>query len=213
MASSQIRLSDWTPVLSEAKLINGKDLTLFSLYNSHVYNKLSSSDDVSVWLPSPDGLLINYTVSPTQTVHPSVAHHYSIKTYRGHKTDDPTIKISCDFTPDRLSAAILDAESSYVIESDREVQDQYRVYYNKDLSSEGAISCSVKHSEKEMGIANKLSTQTQKKTYRLGLVSAGEYSQYAGGAPVNATTVLNAMLRPVIVSLFDFRQVSLKPVE
>lgn len=127
--SAQISVTDWN-----YSSINPKEKTaslafLVSLDTEKLYQQQSLDTQVEMWLPDPTGQLAAYRLTPTVTVHPSVAHHYQIKTYRGHKLDNPSSKISCAISPEGLQASILAGKNSFVIESNHH-SDVHSIYYS-----------------------------------------------------------------------------------
>jgi hypothetical protein len=190
--SAQIDASDWTLASHAHNEDAISEVLSASLDINQLYHRQASSTAVEMWLPDPTGTLSLYQLIPTTTVHPSVAQHYEVKTYRGYNLDQPSQKISCTLSPQGLVAFVLAGNKSFVIEPDY-TSDNHRIYYNKSVTST-KHSCHVDALED----ANKSTSQKQlipdaKKTYRLALVAAGEYSIQFGGNPVDPTLVLNAM--------------------
>ncbi len=149
-----------------------------------------------VILRTPEGSEMEFVIRPSQVVSPEVAQLYTIKTFIGHATSDPTILIACDYTDQDFHAAVYNGSKSYFIEpwstTDRDI---HVVYYKKDLPV-GQTICHV--TDKVQAAVQEQNPQKsfgpdQKTTYRLALGSAGEYSQQFGGSPYDPTNVLNAL--------------------
>jgi len=159
-------------------------------------------DQPMVWLPDVNGKFTQYRLTPSTVVSPSVAKHYTIQTFRGISTEDPTIRIACDFSIQGFRAAVFEASNTYFIEPQSGSKTEHLVYTRQSLKT-GSLGCQVDHQVEQANgtIAKSSQLPDQKLSLNLALAAAGEFSQQvSGGATVNPTTVLNALASGVNIA-------------
>ena len=144
-------------------------------------------------LPDPGGNQARYDLRPTSCVDPSVAEHYSIRTFHGRKSDDAHSQVACDLSPEGFSAYIIGGEGSYTIERIIGAED-YLIVHTSNYPTRRVGSFSESPDVLPSGLSSlRSSIPDAKRTYRLALAAAGEFSQQFGGSPVNTGAVLNAL--------------------
>ena len=147
-----------------------------------------------VIIPTPDGNFETFEIHPVQVVADEVAHLYTIKTFRGYKKGDPTKQIACDISEGGFHAAVFGSENTYFVEPINNAKpNDLVVFYHKD-KKDTKIQCHYDKIEQKVDVQrSSIIAPNAKKTFRLALVAAGEFSQQFGGSPYNATNVLNAL--------------------
>ncbi len=217
---AQLNKSDWksTQQLSsfseQAEVLKDgpKHYLISELEVEKVLPQMKSSQ-MNVWLPEPNGEFSEYILQPTQVVAEEVQKHYSIKTYRGIKKDDPTTIIACDISAEGLHAAVFQGSETYYIEPyASQHKAQHIVYYKKDVPHH-KVKCGVHdHVEElmEQTIRPQLKAPGVKTTFRLALVAAGEFSLQFGGTPYSTTNVLDALASGVnIINTIYLRDIGI----
>ena len=199
---SQIKKSDWVKYsLAQEKaqeVFLNKLPTKFStwkLSTENLINRIGTTKEHEIVLPSPNGKFETYVVAPSKVVADEVAHLYTIKTFIGYKKDQPSTLISCDISNAGFHAAVYNKENSFFIEPINKSSSKNVIsYYKKDYISE-KLKCNAKSSYIKDVIESSidLRSPTTKRTYRLAIAAAGEYSQQFGGNPYNTTNVLDAL--------------------
>lgn len=207
--NAQITASDW-----EIKKQSSQRQAFSKIAKSSLTAQISLSDfyvnleskQQTITLPNPDGTFEEYLIKPSQVVANEVAHLYTIKTFTGHKIDNPSILVACDIDDLGFHAAVYAPESTYFIEPVSETG-SHIVYYKKE-SNATPIKCSSKDHDHGHDKANRAFAPagiTAKKDFRIAVTAAGEFSQQFGGSPYNVTNVLNAiasginMIRPIYI--------------
>ncbi len=160
------------------------------------FQKELRSVQQEITLPNPSGTFDKYVILPTPVVGSEVAQHYTIKTFRGYKKEDPSVLIACDISEGGFHAAILSSKDSYFIEpNSKSALAQHIIYFKKDIPNQ-KLKCGVHDHAKELAesaLPTKSATPEYKATYRIAMVASGEYSQQFGGSPYSVTNVLNAL--------------------
>lgn len=185
----------------DQRRMNFDELPLsFRLYDISIdnfYQELGKTE-VEIELPNPNGEFNTYIIRPSKVVDEEVAHLYTIKTYIGHEKNDPTVLIACDISDNGFHASVFDGEETFIIEPLNAFRSKgHLVYSKKDLASDGFL-CEVNSDfhiidEQDEEDNDRSFAPGAKKTFRLGLVTSGEYTSNFGGSPYNATNVLNAL--------------------
>ena len=201
---SQIKKSDWNKQPYKEKNSNlqervmnqlPKNYSVWKISSQVFANKLHKSNSQEIILPSPNGKFETYIISPSKVISDEVAHLYTIKTFAGYKKNDPSTLISCDISNSGFHAAVYDKGDSFFIEPmNKNSAETTIAYYKKDNISQ-KLKCNAQTSYIKAKVDNAMNnrTPTSKKTYRLAIAAAGEYSQQFGGLPYSTTNVLNAL--------------------
>ncbi len=203
---AQIKMSDWyketLPKMEGNQVRVSTQLPLnYSAWRISTQNFLNNMDtrgDMSqeIVIPSPNGEFEKYIIKPSKVVADHVAHLYSIKTFMGYKKDNPNTLISCDISNGGFHAAIYEKENTFFIEPmNSNSSERVISYYKKDNISK-KLNCKTQTASIKKRTQNTISSTssaTTKRTYRLAIAAAGEYSQEFGGSPFSETNVLNAL--------------------
>lgn len=200
---AQIKKSDWTSynALKERPSQNflfGKLPTKYSIWELSTTNfskKSVSNNVLEVILPSPDGRFETFTITPSKVIADEVAHLYTIRTFTGYKKENPSALISCDMSSSGFHAAVYDEDESFFIEPlFKDNSDVLISYYKKDYISD-KLTCKTQTNYVREVINNNIDLRapTTKRTYRLAIAAAGEYSQQFGGNPYSTSNVLDAL--------------------
>jgi hypothetical protein len=158
---------------------------------------LSPGQQRELLLPTPDGGMRAFMVTPTQVVAPQVAHLYTIRTFKGYAVGEEHTRIRCDISLAGFHAFVFDGDDSYAIEPVSKVDpSQHMVFFKKDLSMPG-VRCQY---DEDIHNVNRLEyhdevlkTPTTLRTYRFAIIADESFRTQFGGTPYSATTVLNEM--------------------
>jgi len=204
-SKAQINLTDWrinAPSSTKAR----SNTTFKGLPEEAVKASISIVDfkrklqkaPQEIVLPTPDGNYETFIIEPTNVVAKEVAHLYTIKTFRGYKKENPTVLMACDISDYGFHAAIYAGKHTYFIEpastNISEVEQHY--IYFKHQSKAGKVKCGVTanmHHVQQAVNSVRQNIPNTKRTYRLGIIASGEYSQQFGGTPFSTTNTLNAL--------------------
>lgn len=201
LSHAQLVMDHWKKVSSDKIKTSSLFQELPTAYDAYEINlsqfksELKNIEQV-ITLPNPEGEFIEYKIRPSNVIAEKVKHLYTIKTFIGHQKDDPTTWIACDVSDNGFNAAIYKSEGTYFINpNDLNNKKDYLVYYKKNQNT-SPLKCMVDElglHENETPNSNRSLVPNEKRTYRLAIAAAGEYSQQFGGNPVNTTNVLNAL--------------------
>lgn len=198
----QILSSDWkVDDIGISNIEKSRLLDLNNAYSSWRTAQVSTSNFMEslnnysgeIQIPNPGGSFDAFEITPTQVVAQEVAHFYTIQTFRGFKKDDPTTIIACDVSLGGFHAAVYSGDESYYIEPvDNRNVDQLLLFYGTDCLTE-KTSCLFESKGDEKSESGHFKAPSTKLTYRLAMVSGGEYSLEFGGFSYSETNVLNAL--------------------
>ncbi len=169
--------------------------SVWKIFTEKFTNDMRKVGTQEITFPTPNGEFETYVISPSKVVADEVAHLYTIQTFTGYKKDDPTTLVSCDISDAGFHAAVYNDKETFFIEPMYKNESETVIaYYKKDNVSD-KLTCNFISSHIGNQIENTTSfrTPTSKKTFRLAIAAAGEYSQQFGGNPVNTTNVLDAL--------------------
>ncbi len=197
---AQINTSDWDLSISQTITISDPYLHQQPTHSKHVkidashfIETLRTTDDL-IWLPDPEGKMIQFRLQRTQPYSDEVAKFYNIQTFHGYMVNNPSVLLACDISASGFRAAVLQPNDTYYIEpSSKSRQDLHQIYYKRDIA-ESALRRSPQ-SQADAAVNQQLqkSAPNDKTTFRLGMITSGEYSQQFGGVPYDPTNVLNAL--------------------
>ncbi len=193
---AQVTSADWViqkPIANRTATAIAKSHLSTKISLPAFYSKMENKEQL-ISIPNPDQSFDNFMIKPSETVDPSVAHLYTIKTFTGYKVNDPSVLIACDIDENGFHAAVYTNENTYFIEPQSKSGDHI-IFYKRDKNGT-PISCSmVDHDHGDSVLHRGVQTQAtfQKRNYRLAIASSVEFSNQFGGSPYNTTNVLNAL--------------------
>ena len=172
-------------------------------------------------LPLPDGSFGTFRVVASPVMEPALAAKYpQIRTYLGQGVDDPTATVRLDVTPKGFHAQIIGAGgTSYVDPYQPGDVDHYIAYRKHDHTAGVRGICEVTGEPIDEERAKdalakrmhaKLSSGANLRTYRLAMAATGEYTQFHGGAVVDALAAIVTTMNRVN-GLYE-REVSVRMV-
>ncbi|PKP48804.1 MAG: hypothetical protein CVT95_04015, partial [Bacteroidetes bacterium HGW-Bacteroidetes-12] len=152
----------------------------------------SSSNEIIISLPNPDGGFTEYKVYKNTTMHPDLEANFpEIRTYDAISVANPSVFAKIDITQKGFHAMILEPGKSaiFIDPYAKNDVDNYIVYYKKDYNGTARqFSCDFDtHNndelEKNSGNVNQGVTfgDCDLRTYRLALAATGEYTAFHGG--------------------------------
>lgn len=169
------------------------------MYNAHPtdISKQLLNRSQEITLPTIDGSYAKYHIKPVQIIDPSVAHLYSIRTFSGYNIDDPSVPIRCDVSAGGFHATVYNHDITMHITPLDHQEPSILVVVGHDQMPKSGVACGVDDALDQIisqteNISSDRNPNT-KKTYRLAISAAGEYSQQFGGTPFDKQNVLNAM--------------------
>ena len=160
------------------------DLNSFkSLLTSAPSERIASTDESPciVSFPVADGSIKHFRVLEAPVMHPDLAAKYpGISSYIGRGIEDPSSTVRFDISPDATNAVIMSGKSS-TLYIDHISGDYYRVTSRDYFNAHKSFNCSTPiFSSNESGTNNTQrpedATQSRLRTYRLALLSGGEFS-------------------------------------
>lgn len=158
------------------------------------FQSLLRTEKQSIFIPNPLGTIEEYVIFPSTVVAPEVAHLYTIKTFSGYKKDEPSVLISCDISIGGFHTVVYAPGKTFIIEpSQIDQPKEVVVSYKRSIHHEGLRCTTLPRRKQHLPETSHHRAPTAKRTFRLAVTAAGEYSQQFGGSPYNATNVLNAI--------------------
>lgn len=146
-----------------------------------------SKSTLTVSFPGKNGKLEPYAIYEAPVLHPDLgAEHPDIKSYIGVGLQDKTAMIRFSTTVFGFHGMILSTSGTYYIEPYTQDKTYYRVYAKKDVYKQHEFTCLTEADSKDsepvyFSPRNAYEIQANSgifRTYRLGLASTEEYSQY-----------------------------------
>lgn len=146
-----------------------------------------SKSTLTVSFPGKNGKLEPYAIYEAPVLHPDLgAEHPDIKSYIGVGLQDKTAMIRFSTTVFGFHGMILSTSGTYYIEPYTQDKTYYRVYAKKDVYKQHEFICLTEADSKDadpvyFSPRNAFEIQANSgifRTYRLGLASTEEYSQY-----------------------------------
>jgi len=156
-------------------------------------------------LPMPDGSFSEFQFVESPIMEPGLASKFpELKTYLGQGIDDPTASVRFDMTPQGFHAQIISWKGTSYIDPYQLDDDQHHIAYHKaDAPRREPLRCLVTGEAlpadapdfSKRGVAVKLSSGAQLRSYRLAIAATGEYTSFHGGtvnlAMAAITTTMN----------------------
>lgn len=197
--------------------INATELEVFQLNGTRMKNLLANAPDedlaqgigqgtgaIEISIPTPDGFLARFNIVQTHIMAPELAAQFpQITTYAGVGVDDPTARITLDYTPLGFHAQVRAESGMYYVDPYFHLNPGvYGSYYRTDarMRPENILphdmQDDVAHAlEHEIEQAENLpgndapvmetDTGAQLRTYRLACAANGEYTAVFGGTVIN----------------------------
>jgi hypothetical protein len=166
----------------------------------------TSTQGAVLELPMPDGDSQSFAVELSPIMSSSMAAAYpDIKTYRVTGIDTPAISGRLDMTSIGFHAMLSTPSGTVFIDPD--AQGNYRSYYKADYAeaNDGAASEHVcqthehSHAEREsrqsQPLAQRLLNANTRRTYRLAMVTTGEYGNYFDSEDAVVSSVVTTINR------------------
>ncbi len=160
------------------------DLNAFkSLLTSAPSERIASTDESScvVSFPVADGSIKHFRVLEAPVMHPDLAAKYpGISSYIGRGIEDPSSTVRFDISPDATNAVIMSGKSTTVY-VDHISGNYYRVTSRDYFNAHKSFNCNTPvFTSNETGSNNtqrpENANQPKLRTYRLALLSGGEFS-------------------------------------
>jgi len=154
-------------------------------------------------LPLPDGKFAEFNVVESPIMEPKLAAKFpELKTYLGTGIDDPTASLRFSVTPQGLHAQILSATGTVYVDPYQTGDNRHHISYaRKDYTKAATaepFTCHVNDllqpqlKLQQSLVPTKISSGTQRRTYRVAIAATGEYTAFHGGtvaAALNAIVV------------------------
>ena len=203
------------------------DLGMFRLELAtvpHENNVPLHESEYKIAIPLPDGTDQEFRIVEAPVMAPELAAKFpSIKTYTGQGIDDPTATLRFDVTPRGFHGAVISEGDSYYIDpySPNDLQ-RYISYWkteyeknnvpvfeeippirrNESVDSKFDDVIRRKEATKEVlrkrdVVAQKTSSGTELRTYRLALAVTGEYTTFHGGTVAGAVAAMNTTVNRI----------------
>ncbi len=203
MLTAQLGQNDWKKVdlnkTNEEKKTKAKlahQYSEFQTYNISIkdFKKHLIKQVQEITIPNAKGNFDSFIIEPVKVVAEEVAHLYTIKTFRGHSIKNPHIIIACDISDGGFHAAIYNGSNSYYIEPILAKSPNNLVVFENKAKIAAKVKCHFKNETNSEGNDRSFNlAPTTKRTFKLAIAAAGEYSQEFGGNPYNSGNVLNAL--------------------
>jgi|GEM_PF-1700169 hypothetical protein len=126
------------PLPSQFKTFRLNTGMMKSLMNRVVSDTTSSSKKYeNIGLPYPDGKIMNFKITETESMSPALLARYpQLRTYGGKGIEDPTATAKIDFMPSGFHGYIFTTEGSILIQPFSEGDSLHYLCYNKNYSTE-----------------------------------------------------------------------------
>lgn len=157
-----------------------------------------------VALPGPDGKVEDFQLERVQTMHPDLQAKYpEIMSFAGWKSDDPTLHVRAEFSPDQGWTIAYRPRNAERVAIRPKQTANGRAYERVTLSDVEAstFSClnsdeGVEHSDAQAANPNYQAMRAgdcELRQYRLAVSCTGEYARAVGGPTPTVASVLAAM--------------------
>jgi hypothetical protein len=143
-----------------------------------------------ITLPLADGSFGEFQFVESPIMEPGLAVKFpDVHTYLGQGVDDPGATVRFDLTPLGFHAQIISWQGTTYIDPFQTADTEHYIAYSKrDMRGERP-RCLVTGEElpvdapdpSKRGVATKISSGTQRRTYRLALAATAEYTAFQGG--------------------------------
>ncbi|MEC9240418.1 MAG: zinc-dependent metalloprotease family protein, partial [Pseudomonadota bacterium] len=203
------------------------DLATFSLELTTVPHETNVSlheSEYKITIPLPDGTDQEFRIVETPVMAPELAAKFpSIKTYAGQGVDDPTATLRFDVTPQGFHGAVISERGAYYIDpySPKDLRhyiSYWKTEYQKnnapvfqelppirrDAPVDSKFDDVIRRKEatkevlrKRDVVAQKTSSGTELRTYRLALAVTGEYTTFHGGTVAGAVAAMNTTVNRI----------------
>ena len=203
------------------------DLATFSLELTTVPHETNVSlheSEYKITIPLPDGTDQEFRIVETPVMAPELAAKFpSIKTYAGQGVDDPTATLRFDVTPQGFHGSVISERGAYYIDpySPKDLRhyiSYWKTEYEKnnvpvfqelppirrDASVDSKFDDVIRRKEatkevlrKRDIVAQKTSSGTELRTYRLALAVTGEYTTFHGGTVAGAVAAMNTTVNRI----------------
>ncbi|MDK1288355.1 reprolysin-like metallopeptidase [Pseudoalteromonas umbrosa] len=194
---------------------NFNGLNQVYLDTTKITQLLAVDGDISIQLPSPDGELYEFQLTPYSVMPKVLASKYpEIKTYTGVMVTNPAVRGTFDFSPNGFFGVYeLSGKRVFIEPINRKSQQNralYRVYNKHAIISQSVKSEYVLHEPIKRNV--KIAAQTQSRLsnklqyrfglnedlkYRLAIVTTGEYAQFHGGTKLSVMAALVTLVNRV----------------
>jgi len=149
----------------------------------------SSSQEMIISFPTPDGTTERFSVIEAPVLHPDLAAKYpGIKSYAGQGIDDPTATIRFSVSNQRgfHGMVISSAKTSFYIDPYSEDLKLYSVFKRADMSAASDFQCLssdelLQHSEQPTDNSTGRTNDKKLRKYRLALSCNAEYGNIFAG--------------------------------
>lgn len=157
-----------------------------------------------VKIPNLQGGKDVFVLKRVNFIADEVANQYTIQTFQGYKKEKPNTRIALNRSKNHFSAEILDNKESYSIATNKVTKNGFiHIRLIPDTQIQEPRACNTEvldlpSNERKTFQTKDLNTRIinnvqSKKTFRIALSAAGEYSQQFGGSPYSTQNVLNAL--------------------
>ncbi|MCS5568109.1 MAG: thrombospondin type 3 repeat-containing protein [Pseudomonadales bacterium] len=180
--------------------------------------------EYKITIPLPDGTDQEFRIVESPVMAPELAAKFpAIKTYAGQGIDDPTATLRFDVTPQGFHGAVISERGTYYIDpyTPNDLQN-YISYWKTDyeknnvrvfqelppirrdepVDSKFDDVISRKPDTKDVRrkkevVAQKTSSGTELRTYRLALAATGEYTAFHGGTVAGAVAAMSTSMNRI----------------
>lgn len=163
---------------------------------------------VSLALPLPNGKFVEFSVVESPIMAPELAAKFpKLKTYLGTGIDDPTASLRFSVTPQGLHAQILSATGTWYIDPYQNGDNRHYISYaRKDYTKAATVEPFTCHFNDFLQpqpklhqslVPTKISSGTQRRTYRVAIAATGEYTEFHGGTVETALDAIVVALNRV----------------
>lgn len=157
-----------------------------------VFSRLNYERQIIV-VPNPQGNFENFEVWPIQLRSTPRQSDSEVKTFRGHKVDDPTVEISFSIYDLATYIRVYGGERDYIVLPTGEKQKSVVFYRDDEKRSHfDCVTEEIDHRDEALNHSHG-HRNTNMRIYEIAFSASGEYSQHFGGNPYSTQNVRNAI--------------------